>query len=81
MIPTFLVILTLAVLYWFPLRRWMSRWGTTPSDLAPVMAGDGLVANPTFSYTMSVIVDAPPEELQRFKDLCAGAFTDAAVSG
>ena len=26
-------------------------------------------------------VDAPPEELQRFKDLCAGAFTNAAVTG
>jgi hypothetical protein len=63
MIPTFLVILTLAVLYWFPIRWWMSRWGTTPSDLARVMAGDGLVANPTFSYTMTVIVNAPPEDI------------------
>ena len=63
MIPTFLVILTLAVLYWFPVRRWMSRWGTTHSDLARAMAGDGLVANPTFSYTMAVIVNAPPEDI------------------
>jgi hypothetical protein len=63
MIPTFLVTLTLAALYWFPLRRRMSRWGTTPSDLARAMAGDNLVANPTFSYTMAVIVNAPPEDI------------------
>ena len=63
MIPTLLVILTLAVLYWFPIRRWMSRWGTTPSDLARVMAGDGLLADPTYSGTMAVIVNAPPEHI------------------
>ena len=49
MVPTFVVILTLAVLYWFPIRRWMSRWGTTPSDLTRVMAGDSLLVDPTYS--------------------------------
>jgi hypothetical protein len=63
MIPTFLVILTLAVLYWFPMRRWMSRWGTTPADLARIMAGDGLLADSTYSGTMAVIVNAPPEHI------------------
>ena len=63
MIPTFLVILTLAVLYWFPMRRWMSRWGTTPSDLERIMAGDGLLAEPTYSGTMALIVNAPPEDI------------------
>ena len=63
MIPTLLVILTLAVLYWFLLRRWMSRWGTTPPDLSRVMAGDTLLPDSTFSYTMSVIVNAPPEDI------------------
>ena len=63
MVPTLLVILTLAVLYWFPIRRWMSRWGTTPSDLARVMAGDGLLVDPTYSGTMAVIVNAPPEHI------------------
>jgi hypothetical protein len=29
MVPTLLVMLTLAVVYWFPIRRWMSRWGAT----------------------------------------------------
>lgn len=63
MVPTLLVLLILAVLYWLPIRRWMSRWGTTPSDLTRVMAGDGLLVDPTFSYTMAVIVKAPPEDI------------------
>lgn len=61
MIPTVLVILTVAVLYWFPFRRWMSRWGTTSSDLTRTMAGDGLIADPTFTYTMAATVNAQPE--------------------
>jgi pimeloyl-ACP methyl ester carboxylesterase len=61
---TVLVMLTtVAVLYWFPMRRWMSRWGTTPSDLTRVMAGDGLVVNPTYSGTMAVTVNARPEHI------------------
>ena len=63
MVPTLLVILTLAVLYWFPVRRWMARWGTTPSDLTRVMAGDSLIVDPTYSGTMAVIVKAPPEHI------------------
>jgi hypothetical protein len=41
----------------------MSRWGTTPSDVKRVMAGDGLLVNPTYSGTMAVIVDAPPQHI------------------
>jgi hypothetical protein len=63
MVPTLLVMLTLALLYWFPIRRWMSRWGTTPSDLTRVMAGDGLLVDPTYSGTTAVSVDAPPEDI------------------
>jgi len=63
MFPTLFVILALSVLYWFPVRRWMGRWGATPRDLARVMAGDGLVIDPTYSGTMSVIVNAPPEDI------------------
>jgi hypothetical protein len=33
MVLTFIVILTLALLSWFPLRRWFARWGTTSDDL------------------------------------------------
>jgi hypothetical protein len=63
MLPTLLVIFTFAALYWFPIRRWMGRWGTTPSDLSRVMAGDGLIADPTYSGTMAVIVNARPEDI------------------
>jgi hypothetical protein len=62
-IATILVILTIAVLYWFPLRSWMGRWGTTSSDLTHVMAGDGLIVRPTFVYTMAATVNAQPEHI------------------
>jgi hypothetical protein len=63
MFPTLLIILPLAVLYWFPIRRWMARWGTTPSDLTRVMAGDGLIVDPTYSGAMAIIVNARPEHI------------------
>ena len=63
MFPTLSVILALAVLYRLPIRRWMARWGTTPSDLTRVMAGDRLIVDPTYSGTMAVIVNARPEHI------------------
>jgi hypothetical protein len=63
MVPTLVVIFTLSLLYWFPIRRWMNRWGATPSDLTRVMAGDALLAKPTYSGTMAIIVKARPEEV------------------
>ena len=63
MVPTLVVILTCSVLYWFPIRRWMSRWGATASDLTRVMAGDVLLVNPTYSGTMAVTVAARPEHI------------------
>ncbi len=64
MVPTLLAILTLLLMvYWFPIRRWMSRWGATPSDLSRVMAGDSLLATEMYSGTMAVSVDAPPEDV------------------
>jgi hypothetical protein len=63
MLPTLLVI-TVAALYWFPIRRWMNRWGdATPADLARVMAGDSVLPDPTYSGTMAVTVNAPPEHI------------------
>ena len=61
MLPTLFVILTFSMLYWFPIRRWMSHWGATPSDLTRFMAGDALLANPTYSGTLAVTVNAAPE--------------------
>jgi hypothetical protein len=63
MVPTLFVIFILAVLYWFPIRQWMSRWGANPSDRVRVMAGDSLLVDPTYSGTMAVSVDAPPEDI------------------
>jgi CAAX protease family protein len=51
------------VAYWFPVREWMARWGATSSDIARVMTGDGLLADPTYSGTMAVIVKARPEHV------------------
>ena len=63
MFPTLLVILTFSVLYWFPIRRWMGRWGAHSCDLARVMAGDLVIANPTHSATHAVTVEALPEDI------------------
>ena len=63
MVPLVFVMLTLAVLYWFPVRRWMSRWGATPSDQSRVMAGDSLLGDPTYSGTMAVTVEAMPDDI------------------
>ena len=63
MLATLFVILTFSALYWFPVRRWMSRWGANQSDLARVMAGDALLVNPTYSGTMAVIINAAPEHV------------------
>jgi hypothetical protein len=49
--------------YWFPVRRWFSRWGTTPDEQARVMPGDALIANPTQTATQAVTVNAPPEDI------------------
>ena len=63
MVPALFVIFILAVLYWFPIRQWMSRWGAPPSDRVRVMAGDSLLVDPTYSGTMAVSVNAPPEDI------------------
>ena len=63
MIPTVLVIVTFTVLYWFAVRRWMNRWGTTPSDLKRVMAGDALLPDPMYSGTMAITIKASPEHI------------------
>jgi len=63
MVPTLLVILTSAMLYWLLIRRWMSRWGATSSDLSRFMAGDSLLVDPTYSGTMAVSIDTPPDDI------------------
>ena len=63
MLATLVVILAVAALYWYPVRRWFGRWGTTPDDLTRVMIGDSAIANPTHSATHAVTVDARPEDI------------------
>src|SRR5512132_2326042 len=52
-----------AVVYWFPVRRWFSRWGTTPEELARAMPGDALSPNATEMSMQAVTVDADPEDI------------------
>ena len=59
----FLLVVVLAVSYWFPIRRWFGRWGTTPADLARVMSGDAAIVNPTYATTLAITVSARPEDI------------------
>jgi hypothetical protein len=63
MIPRLLVILGVGLLYWFPIRRWFGRWGTTRADLTRVMSGDAAIVDPTYSATLAVTVRAQPEDV------------------
>jgi hypothetical protein len=62
-LTTLLVLLALAVVYWFPVRRWFRRWGTTHDELTRVMAGDAILVNPTHTTTHAVTVDARPDDI------------------
>lgn len=53
----------LIALYWFPVRRWFSRWGTAPEELTRAMPGDALIPDPTEVSMQAVTVDAPPEDI------------------
>ena len=58
-----LAILTLALLYWFPLRRWFARWGTTADEIARAMPGDSLIPDANHSATHAVTIYAAPEDI------------------
>jgi hypothetical protein len=58
-----LVIFVLATLYWFPVRRWLARWGTTSEELTRPMAGDAILPNPTHWATHAVTIEAPPDDI------------------
>jgi len=57
------VLLDLALLYWFPVRRWLRQWGATPAEIWRVMPGDSRVAHPTYDTTLAVTIDAPPAHI------------------
>src|SRR5687768_4306254 len=80
-----IAVLARAALYWFPIRRWFTRWGRSPYDLARVMAGDNVMADPTHSATHAVTVDAPPESIGhgscRWAPIEAGCIATTGSSG
>jgi hypothetical protein len=49
------------IVYAWPIRRWFTCWGTTATDRSRVMSGDAIAAGPTYTATLAVTVDAPPE--------------------
>jgi hypothetical protein len=63
LLPKLVAGLALTTVYWFPVRPWFSRWGTTPDEIARVMPGDALMPNPTKTDTGAVTVNAPPEDI------------------
>lgn len=56
-------VVSLALLYWFPVRRWFNRWGTTPEERARAMPGDHLIPRPMSGAMQVVTVEAPPEDI------------------
>jgi hypothetical protein len=63
MIAKVLAPLTLAAIYWFPVRRWTGQWGSTPDERARVMPGDAVIAHPNHVETQALTVDAPAAEI------------------
>jgi hypothetical protein len=62
-VPKVVAGLIVAGTYWFPVRRWMSRWGTTPEEMARVMPGDALIPDATDMSMQAVTVNALPEDI------------------
>ena len=53
--------IVVSLLYAFVLREWWRRWGATRGELTRVMPGDIYVHHASYSATLAVTVDAPPE--------------------
>ena len=54
-----IALVTLALVYWFPVRRWFGHWGTTPDERTRRMPGDAVIVDPTHSATHAITIDAP----------------------
>lgn len=57
-----IALVSLALVYWFPLRRWFERWGSTEQDLSRAMAGD-VAGAVNYHATLAVTVAAGPEHI------------------
>lgn len=63
MAPALLAAFACAVVYWFLIRGWFLRWGTTAVDRVRHMPGDAAVVTPTYSATLAITVAAKPEQI------------------
>jgi hypothetical protein len=61
MVATIVATLLVGLLYWFPIRRWFCRWGSSEVDLARKMPGD--ITNATYSATLAVTIKSSPEHV------------------
>jgi hypothetical protein len=63
MIRSLFLLLLLALLYWFPVRRWFNSWGTTADEVRRSMLGDEVIEKPTSGAMLAVTINAPPENI------------------
>ncbi len=49
--------------YWFAIRPWHLRWGTTEAEIQRTLPGDEEVESPTLVGNRAVTIDAPPEDI------------------
>lgn len=53
----------LVAVFQFVYRPWQRTWGATEEEVLREMPGDEIVADPTFSATRAVEIDADPEQV------------------
>ena len=62
-------------MYWLFIRPWHLRWGATGEDVRRLMPGDDIVAEPGFSATRAVSIEASAAEVWLW--LCESGSVDA----
>lgn len=60
---TFSVLAGLALVYWYPIRKWYRRWGMTDAEVARTMAGDAAIADPPYQANMAITIAARPAHI------------------
>lgn len=60
---TLLVILTLAIVYWYTLGRRFAECTPTPEELTRTMAGDTIIGTPTHSAMDAITIEASPDDI------------------
>jgi hypothetical protein len=57
------VLAILLAVYVAVLRPWHLRWGTTPTEAAETLPGDGLLEGNLAQVTRAITINAPPERI------------------